>query len=146
MALLGVAMRCCGQTATGVGVVRLFERAVPRLRHNRADKTIASAGQGLDPSLAPWFRAEYSPEGRDLHSMVALVDRLAGPSGFDQLILRDQCAGPLDQRPQQQDRPFSQGHGLAAAEQKIAPRIQPKWSQRNVRHSGRFLTFFRNFS
>ncbi len=91
------------------------------LRDDRPDELIAATGHGLDPTLAAGGCAEHPAQRRDLNREVAFLDRLAGPSGFDQRVLRKQCAGLFNQRPQQGDRPPAKRYGLFSAQQQPIP-------------------------
>jgi hypothetical protein len=109
-------------------------------RDDRPDESIAAARHGLDPTVATGSLAENPAQRRDLNGEAAFLDSLAGPRGFDQRVLRNQCAGPLNQCSQQRDRSPPERYGLASAQQQRVLRVQAKWSQRMDRHSSPTLT------
>ncbi len=109
-------------------------RCRSRLRDNRGDEAIAAAGHGLDPAVAAGNLAEDLAQRRDLNREVALLDRLAGPRGFDQRVLRNECPGPFHQRPQQGERPPTERQGLASAEQQVVLGVQAKRPERVDHH------------
>jgi AcrB/AcrD/AcrF family len=55
--------------------------------------------------------AERPSHGGDMDSEVALLDVDAGPDARDQLVLRDQFAGPLDHRAQDVERAAAKPDG-----------------------------------
>ena len=113
-----------------------------RFSDDRPDETIAATRHGLDPAV-PAGRFTQRPTQRgDLHGEIAILDHLAGPRGLDQRVLRNYCAGPFNQCPQQGNRSPSERYGLAAAEQHAVMRVQAKWTQLIGIHHVSMLTEF----
>jgi hypothetical protein len=107
----------------GVDLRRRRHDAFLHFRDDWPDESIAAAGHGLDPTVGAGGLAEHSAQGRDLNRKVAFLYCLAGPRGLDQRVLRNQCAGPFNQCPQQGDRPPTERCGLASAEQQVVLRV-----------------------
>jgi hypothetical protein len=88
----------------------------------------------FDPTIATRNTAETPPHRSDLNGQVAVLDSLAAPDCFDQVILQDKRAGPFDQHTQHRDRAPTQRDGLITSQQQVALGIQTKWSQNVNRH------------
>src|SRR4029450_2121157 len=85
---------------------------IPRFRDNRPDESIAAARPGLDPTVAAGTPPPPPPQRPALNGEVALLDRLAGPRGFDQRVLQYECTGLFDQHAQHRDRPTADRYRL----------------------------------
>jgi hypothetical protein len=138
LAAFGAVMQCWRGVPRRVDPGRQRYNGYLRFGEDRPDESIAAAGQGFDPTVAAGGLAEHPAQRRDLSRKVAFLDCPAGPRGFEQRVLRNQCAGPFNQGLQQGDRSAAERYGLAIAEQQMGLGVQAKRSQRMDRHHDSF--------
>ena len=143
-------MRAAPESQTRIGCGGSLDRDRIRLLYpdSWSDEPIASAGPGLDRTVAAWNGAERPSQRRDLDREIALLHALARPCRFDQRVLQNQYAALFNQYAQQGDGPPAERYRFISKQQQVAPRVQPEWSQRVDRHGWRvwpFRKFFRFF-
>jgi hypothetical protein len=91
---------------------------------DRGDEAIAHTGHGLDVLLAGRPLPERLPQHRYVVVEVVLLDGRLGPDGVQQLLLRDEPPGVLDQHAQRIEDLQPQRDRLGPAGEETLPDVE----------------------
>ncbi len=117
-------------------------------RVDRCGEAIADARHGLDVLLARGFLAQGFPQHRHVMIQVVFLDRRLRPDAVEQLLLRDQPPGVLDQHQERVEHLQAQRDRLAAARKAALADVEMKRPERYAgtvsatnRTSGKFQEY-----
>ena len=102
---------------------------------DRPHKSIAAAGQGLDPTVPAGRLAQHSPQRGNLDCEVTFLDGEAGPCRLQQRILRYWGATPFDQHAQQSHGSRPERDRRAATEEDRRLGVETEWAKGVTRQS-----------
>src|SRR5882757_4319431 len=101
---------------------------------NRGDNAISPRGQSFNEQRL--FRAvsERAAHGKDLFLHSLRLDRAPGPDGFEQIIVRDELPGVLDQIREDRESFRAQQYaflatGIAASPETLVRDVEAEWGK-----------------